>query len=89
MSQKGRKSRPQAARFPEFPMNERHLVAAAAGLMLLVAVVTVTWVILSPGWAVNALAGIAQQQLGRGFSASDADLDFSPLAIRIEEPVLA
>ena len=70
-------------------MNERHLVAAAAGLMLLVAVVTVTWVVLSPGWAVNALAGIAQQQLGRSFSASDADLDFSPLAIRIEEPVLA
>lgn len=70
-------------------MNERHLVAAAAGLMLLVAVVTVSWVVLSPGWAVHALAGIAQQQLGRGFSASDADLDFSPLAIRLEQPVLA
>ncbi len=70
-------------------MNERHLVAGAAGLMLLAAVVTVSWVILSPGWAVHALAGIAQQQLGRSFSAGDADLDFSPLAIRIEQPVLA
>lgn len=70
-------------------MNERHLVAAAAGLMLLVAVVTVTFVVLSPGWAVNALAGIAQQQLGRGFTASDADLDFSPMEIRIEQPVMA
>ena len=71
-------------------MNERHLVAAAAAMTLLVAVVTISWVVLSPGWAVQALAGIAQQQLGRAFSANGgADLDFSPLTISIEEPVLA
>jgi uncharacterized protein involved in outer membrane biogenesis len=90
MSQKGRKSRPEAARFPEFPMNERHLLAAAAAMSLLVVVVTVSWVVLSPGWTVQALAGMAQQQLGRGFSANgDVDLDVSPMVIRIEQPVLA
>jgi hypothetical protein len=89
MSQKGRKSRPKAARFLEFPMHRRRLIAAGAA-MGLVAVATVAWVLLSPGWAVRALDAAALQQLGRHFSAKGTThLDFSPLSIRIEGPALA
>jgi len=89
MSQKGRKSRPKAAQFQEFPMDRRGLMAVGAAVAL-IAVATVVWVVLSPGWVVPALGRIAEQQLGRAFSSTGgAHLDFSPLSLRIEEPVLA
>ncbi len=70
-------------------MNRRRIVAGGAAIAL-VAVATVAWVLLSPGWAVRALDGAAGQQLGRGFSAKGSThLDFSPLSIRIEGPALA
>jgi hypothetical protein len=88
MSQKGRKSRPKAARFREFPMNQRRMIAigAVAGLMSLA---TVAWVVLSPGWAVGMLDRVTGQQLGRNFSAESAHLDFSPLSLRLEGPALS
>lgn len=71
-------------------MNERHLVAGGAAVAGMVAVATIVWVMLSPGWAVDVLGRIAAEQLGRGFSAKGSTfLDFSPLSIRIEEPVMA
>lgn len=70
-------------------MDRRRLIAAGAATAF-VAVATVTWVLLSPGWAVRALEQAAQQQLGRGFSArGSTHIDVSPLSIRIEGPALA
>ena len=70
-------------------MDRRGLMAVGAAVAL-IAVATIVWVVFSPGWAVPALGRIAEQQLGRGFSATGgAHLDFSPLSVRIEEPVLA
>ena len=70
-------------------MDGRKLVAGGAAVAM-VAAATVAWVMLSPRWAVDALDRIAQQQLGRSFSArGGAHLEFSPLAIRIDEPALS
>ena len=70
-------------------MDRRGLMAVGAAVAL-IAVATVVWVVLSPGWVVPALGRIAEQQLGRAFSSTGgAHLDFSPLSLRIEEPVLA
>ena len=69
-------------------MDGRRVIAGGAAAAL-VAVATVAWVLLSPGWAVRALDMAAGQQLGRQFSAKGgAHLEFSPLAIRIDEPAL-
>jgi uncharacterized protein involved in outer membrane biogenesis len=89
MSQKSRKSRPKAAAFPEFPMIDRRVLVAGGAAVALVVAATLVWVLLSPGWAVQALARSAEQQLGRAFSARGADLDFSPLSIRLVQPELA
>ena len=69
-------------------MDQRRMIAigAVAGLMSLA---TVAWVVLSPGWVTGALDRIAGQQLGRGFSAETAHLDFSPLSIRLEDAALS
>ena len=70
-------------------MDRRGLMAVGAAVAL-IAVATVVWVVLSPGWVVPALGRIAEQQLGRAFSSTGgAHLDFSPLTLRIEQPVLA
>ncbi|WP_395662785.1 AsmA-like C-terminal region-containing protein [Aestuariivirga sp.] len=70
-------------------MDRRGLMAVGAAVAL-IAVATVVWVVLSPGWVVPALGRIAEQQLGRAFSSTGrAHLDFSPLSLRIEQPVLA
>ena len=70
-------------------MDRRGLMAVGAAVAL-IAVATVMWVVLSPGWVVPALGRIAEQQLGRAFSSTGgAHLDFSPLSLRIEQPVLA
>jgi uncharacterized protein involved in outer membrane biogenesis len=71
-------------------MDERKVLWAGGAVAVLMALVTVVWVLLSPGWAGRWLADMAQQQLGRAFSATGSiHLDISPMAIRIEEPVLA
>jgi uncharacterized protein involved in outer membrane biogenesis len=89
MSQKSRKSRPQAARFLEFPMDRRAVIAGGAATALVV-LATMSWVLLSPGWAAGALAQASQEQLGRAFAAKGSvHLDLSPLAIHVEQPVLA
>lgn len=70
-------------------MLDRRLVAGGAAVAL-VAVAMVAFVLLSPRWAVGALDQLAQQQLGRSVSAKGrAQLDFSPLAIRIEDAALS
>ncbi len=70
-------------------MDRRALIAAGAATALVV-MLTLGWVVFSPGWAVPALGKAAEQQLGRAFSAAGgAHLDFSPLSIRIEQPTLA
>jgi len=70
-------------------MDRRGLMAVGAAVAL-IAAATVVWVVLSPGWVVPALGRIAEQQLGRAFSSTGgAHLDFSPLSLRIEQPVLA
>jgi len=90
MSQKGRKSRPKAARFQEFPMLDRRLVAGGAAIAILVMVMALAVVLFSPRWAAGALDQMAQQQLGRSFSArGGAHLDFSPLAIRFDDATLS
>ena len=70
-------------------MDRRALIAAGAATALVV-MLTLGWVVFSPGWAVPALGRAAEHQLGRAFSApGGARLDFSPLSIRIEQPTLA
>lgn len=70
-------------------MHDRRLVAGGAAIVL-VAVAVVAFLLLSPRWAVAALDGLAQQQLGRSFTAKGgAHLDFSPLAIRLDEVALS
>lgn len=70
-------------------MHGRRLVWGAAALVLLAALM-VAWVLLSPGWAVKAIGQASEASLGRSFSAKGgAHLDFSPLAIRIEDGVLS
>jgi uncharacterized protein involved in outer membrane biogenesis len=70
-------------------MDRRALIAAGAATALVV-MATLGWVVFSPGWSVPALGKAAEQQLGRAFSApGGANLDFSPLSIRIEQPTLA
>lgn len=88
MSQKGRKSRPEAARMLEFAMHGRRLAWAAAALLLL-AVLAAGWMLLSPGWAVTAMRQASEDYLGRSFSANGgAHLDLSPLSIRIDGGML-
>ena len=66
-------------------MDGRRLVAGGA-VVAMVVVATVAWVTLSPGWAVAAIDRVTTLQLGRHFTArGGAHLDFSPMAIRIEE----
>ena len=70
-------------------MDGRQLVVGGAAVAM-VAAATVAWVMLSPSWAVDALDRVTTQQLGRSFSAKGgAHLEFSPLAIRIDEPALS
>lgn len=70
-------------------MHDRRLLAGGAA-MILVAVAMVGFVLLSPRWAVGALDGLAQQQLGRSLSAKGgAHLDFSPLSIRLADVALS
>lgn len=70
-------------------MNGRRLVWGGAALVLL-AVITVGWVLLSPGWAISAIGSAAESALGRSFSAKGgATLGFSPLSIRIEQASLS
>lgn len=70
-------------------MHGRRLVWGAAALVLLVAI-TVSWVLLSPGWAVKAIGQASEAGLGRSFAAKGgAHLDFSPLAIRIDDGSLS
>jgi uncharacterized protein involved in outer membrane biogenesis len=89
MSQKGRKSRPKAARYQEFPMYDRRLVAAGAALGL-VALAAIAFVAVAPRVAVGGLTALAQQQLGRSIAIhGGTHLEFSPLAVRVEDAVLA
>ena len=70
-------------------MLDRRLVAGGAAVAL-VAVAMVAFVLLSPRWAVGTLDQLAQQHLGRSVSAKGrAQLDFSPLAIRIGDAALS
>jgi AsmA protein len=88
MSQKGRKSRPKAARFQEFPMYDRRLVAGGAAIALL-AVAALAFVLMAPRVAASGLAALAQQQLGRSVTAGGTHLAFSPLAVRLDDAVLS
>lgn len=70
-------------------MHGRRLVWGGAALVLLAAI-TAAWLLLSPGWAVSALGSAAETALGRSFTArGGANLDFSPLAIRIADARLS
>lgn len=70
-------------------MNGQRLVWGGTALVLLAAIM-VAWLVLSPGWAVTALDGAAKTAIGRSFAAKGgADLEFSPLAIRIEDARLS
>jgi len=89
MSQKGRKSRPKAARFQEFPMHDRRLVAGGAAIALGVLAI-IGLVIMAPRWSVAGLDALARQKLGRSVSVrGGTHLDFSPLSIRLQDAVLS
>jgi len=89
MSRKGRKSRPKAARFQEFPMYNRRLMAGGAAFGLLVLVV-VAFVLVAPRGVAGRLNALAQQQLGRSLAVNGGThLDFSPLSVRLDDATLS
>jgi len=63
-------------------------VAAAVGAALVILTI-LAWAVLSPGWALRQMERMAQQQIGRAFTAQAVHLDFSPLSIRFENAALA
>lgn len=69
-------------------MLDRRLVAGGAGLALVVAVMLGLGLGL-PRLAAARLAGLAEQQLGRGVSIGGASLGLSPLAVHLSDAVLA
>lgn len=69
-------------------MRDRWLIAGGGAVALLLAGV-LAYVVIFPHWAAAAISGLASQQLGRSFEAGGSHLDFSPLAIRIDNPKLS
>ena len=69
-------------------MRDRWLIASGGAVALLLAGV-LAYVVVFPHWAAAAISGLASQQLGRTFEAGGSHLDFSPLAIRIDNPKLS
>lgn len=91
MSQKGRKSRSEAARFPEFAMRGRGLVAAVAAGVAVLALLAVLagLMVFSPRWALRQVQEAAASQLGRSFTAESAALGLSPLSVHFEGAALS
>lgn len=69
-------------------MRYRWLIAGGAALVLLLAGL-LAYAMVVPQWAAAAISETARQQLGRSFEAGRAHLDFSPLAIRVDNPRLS
>ncbi len=69
-------------------MRYRWLIAGGAALALLLAGL-LAYAMVVPHWAASAISETARQQLGRNFEAGRAHLDFSPLAIRVDNPKLS
>ena len=70
-------------------MYDRRLVAGGAAIALVV-LAAIAFMALAPRMALGRLSGLVQQQLGRSLSVDGgAHLDFSPLAIRLDDATLS
>lgn len=70
-------------------MHGRRLAWGSGALVLVVSLVA-GWLLLSPGWAVQAINQASEAALGRSFTArGGASLNLSPLAIRLDGAALS
>ncbi|MFN4141957.1 AsmA family protein [Aestuariivirga sp.] len=68
-------------------MHRRFVAGGIAAALLILGLAA--WAVFSPGYAISRLDESAAEALGRRFTAGGAELDFFPLAIRMEEATLS